>query len=217
MKLTNEHVSIIGKTRSGKSVFGLHLLQKYYDAGWKIVIIDIADTWSHFATVKEQSTIEKPHLYAGSLSRTRSRAVEYYVPSGMHDPVLASLYIQALRERNIVLYHDEIVGIASASAPIPEMDRVLSQGRKKYCIGIFCSQRPKNIPRMILTQSQYICCFSLTDAEDIDVMSKRLHSKLSPDSWEVPHSYYEYDEAHMKHARYHAPLPESEKRRVEVL
>lgn len=227
IQLSNQHVTVVGKTDSGKSVFGLNLLQSYYKSGWKIVIIDIGASWSHFATTREQSTIERPHLYRGNLKATRHLAVEYYVPDtpGYNDKTLYNLYAQALEEGNIILYHDEVIGIATGGQSITTLDRVLSQGRKKYCIGFFCTQRPKNIPRLILTQSSYIVCFKLTDVEDADVMAKRMHidalldkkGNVNVNAWKANFQYFEYFEKTMDKAVLRPALPESSARRVKVL
>lgn len=201
-----QHYLIAGKTGSGKSIFGLMLLHRYFLAGWRIIIIDVENKQELFTDKPERSTITRPYRYDGSLKAQ----VTYYSPDipGWKDPVLEKLYTQALAQRYVFVYHDEIIGIASANQYPNGLVRLYSQGRKRHVVGAICTQRPVSIPRIVTTQAGILVAFRIPDAEDRHVMALRMHTPEIEEigAWKEPYDFYLLNELTMDRAKYYRAL-----------
>lgn len=198
---------MVGKTGSGKSYFAEKLLREYFRKGWNVVIIDIENKIDTFTPYRKQehATLSKPVKY--DPKRGIARAT-YYVPSlpGYRDETLEQLYQDCLQTSYTVVFHDEIVGIATANQYPLGLLQLYSQGRKKNVAGIVLTQRPVDVPRMIVTQASLVACFRLTDQDDRKIMSKKLGlPALNYDSWKEKYSFFFVNDE-MEHGIYHRPV-----------
>ncbi len=212
-----QHIVIEGKTGSGKSFFGMKLLQRFYNNNWNIVFIDVGHSIHTYAKWYEGGTLERPKLYNGTLD-TRNR-VTYYVPTipAWKDSTLADLYQQCLHTSYTVVYHDEIIGIATDSQYPVGLVQVYSQGRKNNVVGIICTQRPVSIPRICLSQSGIVVAFRTVDTDDIKVIARRINRPdiTSSNAWLVPYDFYLYNEEKMDSGEYRSPLSTTKRGAIE--
>jgi len=73
--------------------------------------------------------------------------------------------------RYCTLYFDEVTGIGRAKGSIP-LRRLWQQGRAKH-IGLFCStQRPADIPSVLLSETAYKVMFKLQLQQDLERMER---------------------------------------------
>jgi DNA helicase HerA-like ATPase len=72
---------------------------------------------------------------------------------------------------HVTLYFDEITGIGKQKGSIP-LRRLWQQGRAKH-IGIFCStQRPADVPSVLLSETAYKVMFELQLEQDVERMER---------------------------------------------
>ena len=207
----DQHYVLTGKTGSGKSFYGSWLLHRYYMANWHIVYIDIEAKVETFAKPGEVGILRKPHLYKEQIRR--SSRVTYYVPSlpGWSDAKLEQIYEQALQQPYTIIYHDEIIGIATESQFPNGLVRLYSQGRKKHVLGIICTQRSVCIPKICLSQAGIVAAFYMSDEDDKKKIAKRIGLYETELQWEDQYGYYFYNEQTMDKAEYRPPLTLSRK------
>jgi hypothetical protein len=156
-----QRVAVIGKTGSGKSVFGLWLLSRAAFDLQPFVIVD----YKHEDIVKQidyarvigfNETPKHPGIYIlrpGKPTAETDKAVEDFIWN--------------LWERGGTgLFFDE-------TAELPKhygkgaVHAVLTQGRSKRIPVIACTQRPSGVAPAIFTEADFFACFHLQKPEDV--------------------------------------------------
>ena len=177
-----ERMFIAGESGSGKST----LTQKIVSAipptrdkagklhGWCVVIVDSKRDWEH-----RRFPWEKRDRYQYSaLPYTDLRFVPdgYYVYRPKSFPERADagarrIFRTCLQRKYCVIVVDEL-GDWGGTAGIPELGKMIRQGRSKHCIIICGTQRPAGIVLLAITEANKLVCFQLGSRDDYDRLAK---------------------------------------------
>lgn len=164
-QLTDRMVRAIPKTRDKKGE--LH--------GWCVVIVDSKHDWE-FRPLWQRPGRGRP-LY-GALPFTDLRAVPdgYYVYRPKAFPERADqgarrIFRSCLMRKYCVIVVDEAADFG-ATAGIPELGKMIRQGRSKHCIIICGAQRPAGVVLLAITEANKLIQFQLGSKDDLDRMVK---------------------------------------------
>lgn len=164
----SERFFICGATGSGKTYFASHMLRQWRRANWRVVIVDPKHYWMEDHPDWERrgpGTVDKPRLVERF---DRRLAVQCYQPSipAWRDPKLDQLCDDILAEGRVVVYFDEIAGVADANRIAPSFGRLWTQGRAKKVAAWSGSQRPLRIPEDLKSQAEGWAAFLLRKRKD---------------------------------------------------
>lgn len=151
---------IIGRTGSGKTVFGVWLLSRVYHAG---------DTWIIIDYKRERQIAQIPYIKYIGMDKLPSEPGIYVVQPFPTQTVEVSDFLMKIWEHeNIGLYIDEGVMLANNDA----LDTILIQGRSKQIPIIMLSQRPVGISRFAFSESQFFVVFPNHDKRERKTISE---------------------------------------------
>lgn len=177
---TNERVTTLGKTGSGKT-----FLNRLLCLGIpRLVVFDPKGTMGDPQVLKAWNM--ETWTDAGARKLREGKPVRLRVPPADFgaDPYAHWLpYMQAIYEAgDCTLYIDEVYGVNKpGSLPGPELSALYTRGRE-LGIGVFASsQRPTLIPLFLLTEVEWIFCFRLLWEGDQQRMIQLMKLPRSPD------------------------------------
>ena len=166
----NKHVLVCGATGTGKSI-----LAEYYLRGYQYVIK--LDTKDETAERRKKGLplwegLEEGRDYTvcsnfEELDEIETDKIIYCPPFYEQTEELFNQFFDwvFLRE-NTIVWIDEVMGLATSYKMPRALLRCYTQGRSKN-VGLWaCSQRPKGIPAIILSNSDYYFIFNLNNIND---------------------------------------------------
>lgn len=158
-----QRVAVIGKTGSGKSVFGLWLLSRAAFHEQPFVIVDY----------KHDELIE--HIdYApviGYDEIPKQPGIYILRPHPSEDEQMEGFLRKVWERGRVGLYFDE-------TAELPKhygkgaLHACLTQGRSKRIPVIACTQRPTGVAPAIFTEADFFACFYLQKPEDVQSFAR---------------------------------------------
>jgi hypothetical protein len=178
---TNDRIAVFGRTGTGKSILA-HFLFKSIKLGqdkdgnptnWRLAI-DISDS-----IMDDSLTFFNPdEIPFGSSGSLR------YVPNvETMEADINRLYLNIMEQGSTWVWMDEANEVSSAHKTIYGMRRVLLQGRKSQIGHCAVTPRPVDINKSIITQSEHLFIFPLTDSDDRMRISRNIG--MSIDEFEL--------------------------------
>lgn len=156
--------------------------------GWCIVVVDSKQDWEHARTPFGKGLYRR-------LPTTNLRVVPdgFYVYRPTAYPERADagarrIFRTALARRYCVIVVDEGADFGGGQA-IPELGKLLRQGRSKHCIIIFGCQRPSGVTLLAITEANRLICFQLGWEDDY----KRMATSGYPRFLEPPTGRYDFN------------------------
>lgn len=155
---------LCGKTNSGKTFLGRHILKQLARKRWRIVIVDPKHYWmedhpENFAK-KGPGTVDAPVL----VTRFNPKlAVQCYQPAipAWRDADFDQLCADVLETGDTVFYVDESDGVCTAGQSSNGLSRIWTQGRAKRVMAIVGSQRPVRLLEVMKSQAETWIVFTL--------------------------------------------------------
>lgn len=178
----NDRIAIFGRTGTGKSVLAHFLFRTLPvrlptdsnpKAFWRIAI-DITDS-----IVDDSLTFSDPNdIPWGESASLR------FLPTDIRSLTqdVDDLYTNAFFHGSCWLWLDEANEVSSAHATIPGLRKVLLQGRKEQVGNCAVTPRPVDINKSIITQSEHLFLFPLTDVDDRNRVAKSIG--MDPDTFD---------------------------------
>lgn len=173
----HDHIIVIGKNGSGKTVAGLwHLQMSDRSIPW--VIIDYKKD-ANIALLNPEPFDARANLEPGKLYRYQPMPNDPNV-----DPILWTLW----ERENVGVFVDESYMLPATGEA---MNAILTQGRSKCVPVIALTQRPVFVPRFFFSEANFFQTFWLNDQRDRKIVTsfqpETVNERLPPF-----HSYY-YD------------------------
>jgi hypothetical protein len=191
----DERHLFIGKTRSGKTFLARYLLEKMYQAGWPITIVDSPD---HFWYGKDgeppkkgEGTILAPRLVEKFQDRFRCQIYQPPTSQGWDDPVLLQYMTDCFEHGHRVVYFDELFGVVDEHHIPSIFQQLWAQGRKIDLSAWCCTQQPVRIPDMVKSQAENIYCFQIFNSKHRELMATYLNNPQVKDLI-LPERYFWY-------------------------
>jgi len=187
----NQRALVVGQTGSGKSFLADRLVQIHAAQGKYIVAHDGKDKLPEespfFRTFDRFTTLD-------DATRSRSRRI-LYAPNRAEegDEEKQNAFFEWIyRRRNTTLYVDE-VGCVTYGTRIPDSYRaILTRGRQLGLACISGSQRPMDIPQLLLSEAEHYYVFRLQLPQD----RKKVKAIFEfPDLKTLPPRYFYYAQA----------------------
>lgn len=167
----NDRVAIFGGTGSGKSVLA-HALLRSIPKGWWKIIIDVTDSINEptALTFYDPTKVPWDEVSDGDDATWTMRFVPD-INATLYDQI-SILYMEIYNHGACWVWLDEANEVSTAHKTAFGLRKVLLQGRKAWIGHIACTPRPADISKSIVTQSQYLICFSLVDFDDRQRMAR---------------------------------------------
>lgn len=171
-----ERAIIIGATGSGKTVMARALLREVP----RLVVLDPKGTLGKWG-LEEWNEETQERLYERERVRVRVALEGGRDFEKFWESVLQEVY----EATDLVVYVDEASGIIDSTKPGPWLNSVWTRGREFNETGIAATQRPRNIPRIFLTEAEHYFVFTLRHPED-----RKYVAGFAPELEEkVPHKH----------------------------
>lgn len=179
----NDRIAIFGRTGTGKSILAHSLFrsipipQTEHQAEtrpfWRMCI-DVTDSiFDDAATFYDPSAI--PWEVSFSLR---------FVPDVANlSQSIDELYVGIMLHGDCWTWLDEANEVSTSHSTVPGLRRVLLQGRKFQIGHCAVTPRPVDISRSIITQSEHLFVFPLTDPKDRARVAENVN--LSPDDFDA--------------------------------
>ncbi len=176
--IPGERWEFFGMTGFGKSQFAKYLDRAWFNAGakeayWPILIFDQDHGWFKgtdydYAKKPELATVEQPWdiTKTGVLHETARVQIFHPAMPGWRDERFLSLCEQCLARGNMVLHFDELYGLVDANHIPQEVGKLWTSGRKFGITIHAISQRPADLPMVIITQSEHKIAFYIEGPAD---------------------------------------------------
>ncbi len=159
-----ERACFFGKTGTGKTTLARSLL---YQCA-RTVVLDPKHMFTPPPGVKIVSEYTK--RLAHQVIRVE--------PDGWESERWRQAIYQVWQRGNTVLYVDECTLISPARTILPELGRVIRTGRERGLGVWIASQRPKDIPSVVFTESEHFFVFRLQWEEDRKKVASFTHDAL---------------------------------------
>jgi DNA helicase HerA-like ATPase len=173
--------AIVGRTGSGKTIFGLWQLSGRSFDRMPWIIVDFKRD-EHIARIPRLTEID----VTGSIPKRRGLYVVRPTPTDIDAGVVTEFLFRVWDRERTGLFIDE-------GYMLPPRDRglrtVLTQGRSKRIPMISLSQRPAFISPWLLSESEFITAFSLKHPADIERMQDWM-PPCDPSTLEPHHCYW---------------------------
>lgn len=152
---SDQHVSIIGRTGSGKTQQGAWLLSHSdFDKRPHIIIDYKGDDLLNSIKGIRESSMEKPPDEAGLY-------ITHILPG--QDELVESYLWQVWQRNNMCVYIDEAYMIDKYSK---SFNALMTQGRSKNINVINLTQRPSQCSRFVFSEASHVSVFKLIDKRD---------------------------------------------------
>ena len=209
----DERTFIVGMTGSGKSVMARYIDRLWARAGWQVLIIDQDDAWEiegmTHAEKPEDATVEHPWNITRSGRLHPTARVQIFIPllPGWDDSKFLILMEECFNRGNIVLHFDELYGVID-NQHVPTVIRKLwSGGRKRHVVILALTQRPVDIPKVVVNQAEVKMMFLLLDPDDRDRMANIIGDPQVARE-QLPRYWHWYWRVGMTKAEKRGPLPQ---------
>ena len=212
---SDQRTFMVGMTGSGKSRMAMYLDRQWARAGWQVLIIDQDEAWEiegmSYAEKPEDASVEHPWdiTQAGHLHPTAR--VQIFVPMlpAWQDERFLALMEECFRRGGLVLHFDELYGVVDNQHAPLIIRKLWTGGRKRHVVIMALTQRPVDIPKVIMNQAEVKMVFLLLDEDDRKRMAgmvgdPRIENTILPDYW---HWYWHKG---MRQAEKRGPLPKRE-------
>ena len=148
----DEHVCLIGTTGSGKTELSRFLLA---NSNRTVVL----DPKCEFKLEGFSRGWDLP-LFSSDIRRIVK-------PRRTDDKRMASVVMQCWRRKNVVIYVDELATISEFFEYTEDaLTEVMRTGRSRKVTVWTATQRPRNVPKLFMTESRVFIVFSLASADD---------------------------------------------------
>lgn len=211
----DERTFIVGMTGSGKSVMGRYIDRQWYRAGWTVLIVDQDEAWMiegmTYAEKPEDATIEHPWPITDAGRLHPTARVQIFVPllPAWDDDKFLALMTECFNRGNLVIHFDELFGVVDNQHIPTIIKKLWAGGRKRHIVIIALSQRPTDIPRVIMNQAEVKMVFLLLDPDDRERMARMVGDPQIADVV-LPKWWHWYWRVGMVHAEKRGPLPKRE-------
>jgi len=152
----NERTVAIGKTGSGKT-----FLAKAYAQGFKnVLVLDTKGTfsWGNAPIIRTLDKLQKVG---------EGRFIYRPIDSEMNDDFYDAFFEFAYKRRHTVVLVDELAQVMSNAGNIlPNWQNIMQRGRELNVGIINCTQRPRSVPKMCMTEAEHTFCFRLKLEDD---------------------------------------------------
>jgi hypothetical protein len=159
------HVTIVGRKGSGKSV----LAQRFWDSypGDRLVIDPTGDVDTRDPKA-ENLTLPLPLRWPRPFREDERSTLRFHPDVGSatyRDDMDAAVQL-AFQKGSCLLWVDEVAELTSANNTPPAMRRVLHQSRHRRLSTLFCGPRPIDINPLVISQADYLAIFDLPNPAD---------------------------------------------------
>lgn len=168
---TNDRIAIFGQTGTGKSIYAHYLFrtitvrlptEKRPQGQWRLIVDVMDSVYDDALTFFDPSDI--PWAESPSLR---------YVPNiDTIEKDINTLYQNIVAHGYCWVWLDEANEVSSAHRTVAGLRKVLLQGRKLQIGHASVTPRPVDISKSVITQSQHIFTFPLTDSDDRNRLAK---------------------------------------------
>jgi len=197
----SDRTSVIGRTGSGKTQFGMWLLstQSFDTMPWVIIDYKGDELIGKIAGIKPityKSVPEKPGLYLLKV-----------LPD--EESELSDFFRKVWERGGIGIYIDEGYMIGQRDK---WFNSCLTQGRSKRIPMIILSQRPLWLSRFVFSESSYFFVFDLTDNDDIKRVRSFVRTRSGEDIGDqMPPYHSRYYDVSRRYMAKLGPVPSGEK------
>lgn len=203
-----ERMFIAGQSGSGKSTLTRTIAERIPPTrdkrgelhGWCVVVIDSKRDWDHDGLWRQLATriAGRPRGLWQALPVTDLRFVQdgYYVyrPKEFperNDAGARRIFRTCLQRQYCVIIVDELADFGATSG-IPELGKMIRQGRSKHCIIMCGTQRPAGIVLLAITEANKLAVFQLGSKDDLDRVAKWGYPAFAtPPDGEHDFNYYD--------------------------
>lgn len=181
-----EHLFIAGQKGRGKSRLTDKLIRAIPPAtdekgkkhDWLVVVIDSKQDWKY-----SRSPFGKGLYHKLPTTNLRLVPAGFYVyrPSAFPEKLdqgARRIFRTALQRKYVVVVIDEGADFGGGQA-VPELGKLMRQGRSKHCIIIFGTQRPARCDLLAISEATRLIEFQLGWADDYDRMAKNGYAEFA--------------------------------------
>lgn len=164
----NDRILNVGKTGSGKT----HLA-KIYCRGFKnVLVLDTKGTftWDGVPIIKKYDELKKVE---------GGKFIYRPIDSEMNEDYYDAFFEFCYKRGHTVALVDELAQVMeSASDILPNWKNIMQRGRELN-VGIFnCTQRPRGVPKMALSEAEHTFCFRLKLDDDRKHMAEFMGKEI---------------------------------------
>ena len=157
----NKRLSFVGKTRTGKTFLANHLLEQFQRRTKDLQII-LIDPKHERRVFGDGQSLSAPKLVTEYKKNVPVQCFQTYHWNDALDDMVDKL----LKRGKAIVDLDEIGGIATAMSVPEGIERLATQGGGKG-VGFWSKyQKPRGLPKVIKSQSEYFFLFRLNPEED---------------------------------------------------
>ncbi len=173
----NSRAVFVGQTGSGKTTLARMILGYYND----VVVYDVKGQmkpkdWPGFKFVFSFDDLRR---FGGMQQSGKSVYPKivfqpniYELPDEKNLEPADQFFKWIYFRENTVLYIDEVYGVTAARVIPFHLKAILTRGRERGITAIMATQRPKEIPQFILSESEHFYVFRLQMPQDKDAIER---------------------------------------------